>query len=100
MAWLAWLVAVVVAAGLITLWLFDARRVLREKCSTVESAAGQLAVCRKKLREHGGASEYAQVLDRSESIYRQAAENYNSALKKPWLYLPGKLLGYHKEETE
>lgn len=33
---------------------------------------------------------------RSESIYRQAAELYNRTYSKPWIRLPGWLLGYRK----
>ena len=37
---------------------------------------------------------------RSESIYRQAAEHYNTALCKPWAYLPGRLLGFRKAPAD
>jgi len=41
----------------------------------------------------------AEVLRRSESIYRQAAGNYNETLHRPWIYIPGRLMGFHYEEA-
>ena len=33
-------------------------------------------------------------------VYQQAAEHYNTALCKPWAYLPGRLLGFRKAPTD
>ena len=94
-SWIAWLVAGISTAAFISLWFWEARRVLQTRKSMVESAAGQLALCRK--RESGVKAEHSEVLRRCESIYRQAAEHYNAALARPWIYLPGKLQGFQKE---
>lgn len=40
-----------------------------------------------------------EVLRRSESIYRQAAGNYNETLHRLWIYIPGRLMGFHYEEA-
>ena len=36
----------------------------------------------------------AAVLERSESIYRQAVDHYNQTLRKPWVYPPAALMGF------
>lgn len=92
---LAWLIAAFSAAAFVTLWFWEARRILKSRMSTVESAAAQLSVCCRSA-ENGGARESAEILVRSESIYRQAAELYNRTYSKPWIRLPGWLLGYRK----
>ena len=92
---LASLIAVVSTAAFLTLWFWDVRRILKSRMSTVESAAAQLSACRKGAAD-GGTRESAEILARSESIYRQAAELYNRTFSKPWIYLPGWLLGYRK----
>ena len=83
---LAWLIAAFSTAAFVTLWFWEARRILKSRMSTVESAAAQLSVCCRS----------AEILVRSESIYRQAAELYNRTYSKPWIRLPGWLLGYRK----
>ena len=66
----------------------------------VQSAAGQLMAYRKKLAQSQQDAALVEILRRSESIYRQAAEHYNTALCKIWAYLPGRLLGFRKEPVE
>ena len=44
--------------------------------------------------------ELAQILARSESIYRQAVAHYNDTLCKPWCRLPGHLLGFDRDTGE
>ena len=44
--------------------------------------------------------ELAQILARSESIYRQAVAHYNDTLCKPWCRLPGHLLGFDRDTRE
>ena len=53
-----------------------------------------------RLHLFHNAGELLEVLRRSESIYRQAAEHYNTALCKPWAYLPGRLLGFRKAPAD
>lgn len=90
------IVAVASTAGCLFLWFRDVRRIMRERKSTVESAAGQLAVHRERARKARGDPEAAAILERSESIYRQAVDLYNRTLKKTWNYLPAHLMGYHR----
>lgn len=92
-----WCVAIVSTVAAVVLWFREVRRLLQSGKSTVESAAGQLRVSRLKAAEENN-PESAEVLKRSESIYRQAVEYYNATLQKPWIYLPGRLMGYKKEE--
>ncbi len=53
----------------------------------------------KRAAEAAGNADVAEVLRRSESIYRQAAGNYNETLHRPWIYIPGRLMGFHYEEA-
>lgn len=93
-AWIPWLVAAGSTAAALFLWFREARRVLDGLKSTVTCAAAQLAACRRKLADGERGEDAAAVLRRSESIYTQAVTHYNAALHKPWLYLPGQLLGF------
>ena len=94
--WFGWLLAVVSTVGFLSLWFWEVRLVLRNYRSMVQCAAGQLVSCRKRLAQSQQDAALLEVLRRSESIYRQAAEHYNAALCKPWAYLPGRLLGFRK----
>ena len=40
------------------------------------------------------------MLYRSESIYRQAADNYNHALHRPWVYIPARIMGFRRAPEE
>lgn len=44
--------------------------------------------------------EAAAVLYRSESIYRQAVDNYNHALHRPWVYIPARIMGFRRAPEE
>ena len=65
-----------------------------ERKSMVESAAGQLAVCRERACRQCGDPEAAAVLERSEKIYRQAVDIYNRTMRKPWNYMLALLMGF------
>ena len=95
-----WLIAIFSTAICLFLWFRDVRRIMRGRKSTVESAAGQLAVCRRKAAAAPSKPENTDVLKRSEKIYLQAVEHYNDALRKPWIYLPAALMGFHRISTE
>ena len=95
-SWVAWLIAAVSTTAFLVLWFWEVRRVLRSRRSVVESAAAQLSACRRQAAGVRYDPELAQILARSESIYRQAAELYNRTYSKPWIHLPGWLLGYRK----
>ncbi len=85
--WIAWLAALVSFSAFLVLWFREVRRMLRSLKSIVDSALEQAAACRRSA---------AGVLARSESILRQAVENYNHALTRPWNFLPGHLMGFHR----
>ena len=99
MKWVIWLVAVASTSALVALWFWEVRRLLRQHRSMVESARCQLAAFEKRAAEAAGNADVAEVLRRSESIYRQAAGNYNETLHRPWIYIPGRLMGLHYEEA-
>lgn len=94
MKWVIWLVAVASTSALVALWFWEVRRLLRQHRSMVESARCQLAAFEKRAAEAAGNADVAEVLRRSESIYRQAAGNYNETLHRPWIYIPGRLMGF------
>ena len=92
MKWVIWLVAIASTSALVVLWFWEDR-------SMVESARCQLAAFEKRAAEAAGNADVAEVLRRSESIYRQAAGSYNETLHRPWIYIPGRLMGFHYEEA-
>lgn len=96
--WVAWLIAAASLAAFVVLWCWEVRRVLNDRKSTVDSAACQWAAFRRKVAETPCDQELAAVLLRSESIYRQAVDNYNRIFRRPWAYLPARLMGFHRVE--
>ena len=92
--WLISLLALVSTGICLFLWFRDVRRVMTQRKSTVESAAGQLSACREKTVRARGDPDAAAVFRRSERIYRQAVELYNETLRKPWNWLPAYLMGF------
>ena len=99
-AWIPWLLAIISTGAFVALWFWEARRVLNARRSTVESAAAQLAACQRRAGEARGDPDAAAVLARSESIWHQAVDLYNEALRKPWLYLPGTIMGFEIKKEE
>jgi len=95
-----WLIAILSTIVCLILWFRDVRRIMRTRGSTVESAARQLAVCRKRLTEAPGDPELKEVLARSESIYQQGVDLYNQTLDKLFFRLPGKMLGFYPIQRE
>lgn len=91
--WIAWLAALVSFSAFLALWFREVRRVLRSLKSIVDSALEQACACRRSAAADACA---AGVLARSESILRQAVDNYNHALARPWNFLPGHLMGFHR----
>ena len=98
--WLIWVVVVVSVTVCLYLWFREVRRIMRERKSTVESAAGQLASCRRKAAGIRYDAELEKVIARSESIYRQATEHYQQAFRKPWIWLPAVLMGFRSIPPE
>ena len=95
-SWMIALVAVVSTAAFLFLWFRDVRRIMRERKSTVDSAKAQLNVFREKAHKARDDPDAAAVLERSESIYRQAVDIYNQTLQNAWNYLPARLMGFHR----
>ena len=95
-SWLAWLIAILSTAAFLVLWFREVRRLMLERKSTVESAAGQLAACREKAAQANGDPDAAAILARSESIYQQAVDIYKQTMCKPWIYLPARLMGFQQ----
>ena len=93
------LIAVISTALCLFLWFRDVRRIMKEQKSTVESARRQLASSRERAAKARGDPNAAAVLERSESIYRQAVEHYNQTLRKPWVCLPAALMGFRMIEN-
>lgn len=94
--WFMTLIAFCGVALSLFLWFRDVRRIMRERKSTVESAAAQLLTWREKARKERGDPEAAAIIAISENIYRQAVDIYNRTLEKPWNYLPARLMGFHR----
>ena len=99
-SWIAWIIALISTTAFVVLWFREVRYVLTKRKSTVESAAGHLAVCREKVSSGPADPDAAAVLARSESIYRQAVTLYNDAVWKPWNSLPAMLMGFKEIPTE
>ena len=93
-SWLISLVAITSTTVCLYLWFRDVRRIMKEQKSTVESAKAQLRLFREKAHKARDDPEAAAVLERSESIYRQAVEHYNRTLRRPWVYPPAALMGF------
>lgn len=93
-SWLISIVAVISTAICLYLWFRDVRRVMNEQKSTMESAKTQLEIFRERAHKARDDPDAAAVLERSESIYRQAVEHYNRTLHKPWVYPPAALMGF------
>ena len=67
---------------------------MTERKSTLESVACQLKCYLGKAWQGPNDPETMAILVRSESIYRQAVDSYNRTLRKPWHYLPRRLMGF------
>ena len=98
--WIAWLIAAVCAAAFVALWSWEVRRMLTGRQSIVGSAASQVTAFRRRLAQTPADREAAAVLYRSESIYRQAVDNYNHALYRPWVYIPARIMGFRRAPEE
>lgn len=98
--WIAWLIAAVCAAAFVALWSWEVRRMLTGRQSIVDSAASQVTAFRRRLAQTPADREAAAVLYRSESIYRQAVDNYNYALHRPWVYIPARIMGFRRAPEE
>ncbi|MEG2138833.1 MAG: hypothetical protein RRY64_09255, partial [Oscillospiraceae bacterium] len=94
-------IAIVSTAAFVGLWFWVVQGELVRGRNMVESAKIQVLACRKQcVRDSGSDGEAASraVLLRSEDIYRQSIALYHRALKKPWNYIPGALMGFRPIE--
>lgn len=98
--WIAWLIAAVCAAAFVALWSWEVRRMLTGRQSIVDSATSQVTAFHRRLAQTPADREAAAVLYRSESIYRQAVDNYNYALHRPWVYIPARIMGFRRAPEE
>ena len=94
----AWIIAGVSTLVCLTLWFREVGRVMRERKSTVDSAAAQLEICRRRVAQSMEDADASAVLARSEDIYRQAVAQYHYQLERPLNRLPAMLLGYRRLE--
>ena len=78
-----WAIAAVSTAAFLVLWMWEVKRLLLTQKSMTDSAAAQLSTCRQRAIQDPCDPEAAQVLHRSESIYRQAVDHYNCVLSRP-----------------
>ena len=92
--WIPWMIAVVSTAACLGLWFRDVRRIMQERRNMVESAAGQLAACRRKAAGIPPGPEIDAILQRVENVYEQAVDRYNDTLSKPWVRLPAAVMGF------
>lgn len=79
------------------LWFWVVREKLLAKQSTVQSAASQLIVCRKKYlqaKDELDELDAQSILLRSQDIYIQSVRLYNQTLRKPWNRIPGFCMGF------
>ena len=88
-----WAVTAGVFVGLL-LWFGKVLRLMRERKRMVDSAAGQLEVCRDMAANARGDAAAAAILERSRCIYRQAVDIYNRTLGQLWVYPMAILMGF------
>ena len=94
LSWIAWLIALISTTICICIWFYDVRRIMKSQMSTVESASMQLLSCRKKEENWRSSQQGIAIMERSESIYSQAVDHYNTTLHKFWIYIPARLMGF------
>lgn len=98
--WIAWLIAAISTAAFVRLWFWEVRRILNDRKSVVDSAAGQFMAFRRRVEAAPGDEALTAIMQRSKSIYRQAADNYNRARTRPWAYLPALLMGFRRASAD
>jgi len=96
--YLAWVIAGVSTLVCLTLWFREVGRVMQKRKSTVDSAAVQLEICRRRVAQSMEDEGASAVLARSEDIYRQAVAQYHHQLERPLNRLSAMLLGYWRLE--
>ena len=95
--WIAWLLAGVSTAGLVTVWFVSAYRELARAKQNVKNAIRQVRLHVDGCAEvcYGPyAAAAANSLSISRAIYHEAVKNYHTIRRKPVNWLPALLLGY------
>ena len=92
--WLVWGVAAAIIVTCTYQWFHKVQRIMQERKNSMESAAGQLASCRREVIAARYSVELTEVMEHSESVYRQAEADYHKAFYKPWIWLPAILMGF------
>lgn len=100
MSWLVGLVAAISTGLCLLFWFRDVGRIMRKRASMVKSAEGQLKVSRRDAAQSPGDPRRQAVLSRSQDIYLQAVELYNQEMRKLWIFLPARLMGFRRIEKD
>lgn len=101
--WIAYTIAIVSTAAFIALWFGVVKKELHAKENMVAAARHQLIASREVYeRERDGPNaEMAKgVLERSQSIYRQAVNIYNETLRKPYNAVPALFFGLRRKNAD
>ncbi len=88
------LAALGLAGALVVLWFTEVRALLCRCRSIVECAEAQVKLHRRNAAMAAQDDDLAAILARSEDIYRQAVNNYNGLLSRPWIGLPAVLMHF------
>ena len=93
-SWISWVIAGVSMILCLVLWFREVRKVMTERRSTLESAAGQYYACCQKITEEDNDADVNAVCERSLRIYNQALDLYEVALSRPLYRIPALLMGF------
>lgn len=94
---IAYLIAGLSTAALLTLWFVIAYQRLALKKQGVVAAAEQVQMHRNLFRQARGgpdAKAAQRMFDTSRLLYEEAAKCYNKTLKKPIYRFPGLIMGF------
>lgn len=100
MKWLISLFLGLSTMALIVLWFCLSHRELSIKASMMKSAETQLLASRKQAELDSDDPNAMGILERSLDIYLQSTERYNETLRKPWIFIPGLIMGYRMAESD
>ena len=92
-------IALVSTSAFIALWFWVARRELSEKQKTVDAAKQQFTASRQQIirvRDGPEETKAREIMERSQSILRQAVERYNDTLQRPWNAVPALFWGFRR----
>ena len=96
--WIPVLIVIICTTVLLIFWFHKAKHLLQCQLDIIDTAAKQRTAFQNKHICDRNNPEITAVMDRCECIYQQAIYNYNELYNKPWIYLPGKLMGFQEKE--